>query len=98
MYKGKSPNCPDVITIARTYGADPIEGMIAAGWLRESDFTGSRLRGALKRVPAEMLTEELHDRLVSGRLEVELAKGRRAARRRPAPRAAPGSRAGAGMA
>lgn len=57
-----------IIRIARAYHADPIEGMIAAGWLTETDLMNGGLRNAVRHAPTQYLTEELHERATTGRL------------------------------
>lgn len=55
-----------MIAIARAYGADPIEGMIAAGLLIEADLAGGALRNAVRVAPTSFLTDELHQRAQAG--------------------------------
>lgn len=59
-----------VIAIARAYGADPIDGLVSAGLLTEGDLIGGGgLRNAVRHAPVTYLTEELHERAVTGRLD-----------------------------
>ncbi|MEZ3156840.1 hypothetical protein AB1K56_07895 [Microbacterium sp. BWR-S6Y] len=57
-----------VIAIARAYGADPIEGLIFAGLLTEADLLNGGLRNAVRHAPTAYLTEELHERVTTGRV------------------------------
>jgi len=60
--------CHGIIRIAREYGVDPVEGMISAGWLTEADLMNGGLRNAVRHAPTLYLTEELHERVLTGRL------------------------------
>jgi transcriptional regulator with XRE-family HTH domain len=60
---------PGILRISRAYAADPIDGMIAAGWLTGADLLEGGLRNAVRHAPTSFLTEELHERVESGRLE-----------------------------
>jgi transcriptional regulator with XRE-family HTH domain len=43
--KNNSAPCGDIIRLARQYGADPIDGLIAARRLSEEDLAPTRRRG-----------------------------------------------------
>lgn len=65
---GKAP-ADSIIVIARAYGADPVDGLVSAGILTESDLMNGGLRNAVRHAPTAYLTDELHERAVSGRFE-----------------------------
>lgn len=54
-----------VIHIARHFGGDPVEGLLAAGILTVDDLNSGGLRNAVRVSPTFYLTEELHERSVS---------------------------------
>jgi hypothetical protein len=47
------------VAIARAYGADPLLGLVAAGYLDENDLAQNRTVGALREATTLQLTEEL---------------------------------------
>lgn len=51
--------------------------MVAAGWLTESDLMNGGLRNAVRHSPTAYLTDELHERAVSGRFDGEYPELRR---------------------
>jgi len=79
---GRAP-ADGVILVARAYRADPIDGLIAAGYLTEADLAATSLRNAVRHAPTGYLTEELHERAVTGRLGASFDQLRRAFRARP---------------
>lgn len=58
-----------VIIIARAFQVDPVDGLVAAGYLTESDLMNGGLRNAVRHAPTAYLTDELHERAVSGRFD-----------------------------
>ncbi|MFI1917990.1 hypothetical protein [Nocardia sp. NPDC020380] len=52
------PVADTVIELARAYGANPVEGLIAAGLLTRSDVDHAATRDALSDVPMLQLLEE----------------------------------------
>ncbi len=72
--------CGEIIRIARAYRADPVDGMISGGWLTEQDLMNGGLRNAVRHAPTAYLTEELHERVVTGRMSGGFDELRRAFR------------------
>lgn len=54
-----------VLAVARAYHADPIQGLLAAKWLRPQDLHNGGTRYVVSYAPTEMLVDELHARLGS---------------------------------
>lgn len=73
---GRAP-AEGIITIARAFRADPIDGMVAAGLLTEADLMNGGLRNAVRHAPTAFLTDELHERAVSGKFDGEFPELRR---------------------
>lgn len=57
-----------VIRIARAFKADPVNGLIASGWLMRSDMSADMFRRVAKRIPAVVLMDEIRDRYENGTL------------------------------
>ncbi|MFF7683176.1 helix-turn-helix domain-containing protein [Microbacterium sp. NPDC007973] len=57
-----------IIRIARAYAADPIDALVSAGIITEDDLMNGGLRNAVRHAPTAYLTEELHERVTTGRL------------------------------
>lgn len=53
----------ELLTLARAYKADPLEGLLASGWLTMEDLKNGGMRYILKSAPTRMLVNELYDRL-----------------------------------
>jgi transcriptional regulator with XRE-family HTH domain len=51
-----------VLRVAAAYGADPLEGLIAARWLVSTEISYDAIRSVVKRAPSNMLIEELYAR------------------------------------
>jgi hypothetical protein len=62
MHDGATPEA--VIELAIAYNADPIQAMVAAGWLRADLVKDLNLDGALRKLSSVKLTAELHRRAV----------------------------------
>lgn len=73
---GRAP-AEGVILIARAYKADPVDGLVSAGYLTESDLMNGGLRNAVRHAPTAYLTDELHERAVSGRFDGDFPELRR---------------------
>jgi hypothetical protein len=58
LREGEMP-CYAVLDLARAYDADPIEGLLAAGYLTIEDLMRVGVPAAVKAAPTEMLIEEL---------------------------------------
>lgn len=58
-----------IIRIARAYDADPIDGLVSAGIITQADLMNGGLRNAVRHAPTVYLTEELHERATTGRLQ-----------------------------
>ena len=58
---GKFP-CNVVIEMAREYRADPVAGLIAAGFLTREDLMNGGLKNAIRIAPTALLVSELHSR------------------------------------
>jgi hypothetical protein len=56
--KGDMP-CDVVIQMSREYGGDPIQGLLAAGYIRVEDMTAGGMLRAIQFAPSEALIEEL---------------------------------------
>ncbi|WP_405497331.1 hypothetical protein [Nocardia sp. NBC_00511] len=56
------PVADTVIELARAYGANPVEGLIAAGLLTRSDVDRAATKDALAEVPMLQLLEEAAER------------------------------------
>lgn len=55
---------PDIIlALARAYNADPIQGLLAARWLKPQDLNNGGMRYVVSYAPTRMLVNELHRRL-----------------------------------
>jgi len=61
MKDGASPEA--VIALALAYQADPIQAMVAAGWLRADLVKDLNLDGALKSLSTLKLAAEVHRRV-----------------------------------
>lgn len=53
------PPAEAVVAIARAYGADPLLGLVAAGYLDENDLAQNRTVAAVRDASTLQLTEEL---------------------------------------
>jgi hypothetical protein len=62
---GKMP-CHVVIELARIYHADPVGGLLAAGYLNREDLMNGGLRNAVHIAPTALLVAELHSRHSGG--------------------------------
>lgn len=54
-----------VLALSRAYKADPIEGLLAARWLRGSDLRNGGMHYVVSFAPTDVLVDELHRRLGS---------------------------------
>lgn len=54
--------CNIVIEMAREYKADPVAGLIAAGYLTREDLMNGGLKNAVHVAPTALLVSELHSR------------------------------------
>lgn len=52
-----------VLAIARAYHADPIQGLLASGWLKPQDLNNGGMLYMVSYAPLRMLVNELHRRL-----------------------------------
>jgi hypothetical protein len=53
----------ELLALARAYKADPIEGLLASGWLTMNDLRNGGMTYIISRAPTRMLVNELHKRL-----------------------------------
>ena len=60
--KAEEMPCEVVLEIARVYQADPIRGLIAAGYVTTDDLLAGGSRNLLSYVPSSMLIQELAHR------------------------------------
>ncbi|MEC3916550.1 hypothetical protein [Nocardia sp. CDC160] len=60
---GDSPVAETVIAFSRTYGASPIEGLIAAGLLTRTDLRRASIQEALREATGAELSAEVTRRL-----------------------------------
>ncbi|MEC3952281.1 hypothetical protein VMT65_04455 [Nocardia sp. CDC153] len=60
---GDSPVAETVIAFSRTYGASPIEGLIAAGLLTRTDLRRASIREALREATGAEIAAEVARRL-----------------------------------
>jgi transcriptional regulator with XRE-family HTH domain len=54
-----------VLALSRAYKADPIEGLLAAHWLRPHDLHNGGMQFVVSFAPTSALVDELHRRLGS---------------------------------
>jgi transcriptional regulator with XRE-family HTH domain len=52
-----------VLAIARAYRVDPIQGLLASGWLKPEDLNNGGMLYMVSYAPTRMLVNELHRRL-----------------------------------
>lgn len=74
--------CPShgVIAIARAYGVDPVDGLIAAGWITAADLANGGHRSAARRTPTVVLAAELHRRAIAAQESDDVDQLRRTTR------------------
>jgi len=53
----------ELLALARAYKADPIEGLLASGWLTMEDMKNGGMSYILSNAPTRMLVNELYKRL-----------------------------------
>jgi transcriptional regulator with XRE-family HTH domain len=58
-----APRADSVIAFARAFNEDPVEALIAAGYLENAELTGSGPRTPLSQYSDEEITHELQSRL-----------------------------------
>lgn len=54
-----------VLALSRAYKADPVEGLLAARWLRAVDLRNGGMHYVVSFAPTEVLVDELYRRLGS---------------------------------
>lgn len=52
-----------VLAVARAYHADPIEGLLAARWLKPADLHNGGVKYIVSYAPTRLLVNELHRRI-----------------------------------
>lgn len=53
----------ELLAFSRAYGADPIQGLLASGWLTMADLRNGGMTYIIGCAPTRMLVNELHKRL-----------------------------------
>ena len=67
------PPCEVIIAICRAYRANPIAGLVAAGYIREGELT-PHMREIIRMAPVADLTGELNERAMAW--EASVSRGR----------------------